>query len=648
MARPPGRTPPTACPPGPHRARPAPTGRGTRSASTGTRCWSTAGAWSLWSGEMHPFRLPSPSLWRDVLQKMRAHGYNAVSVYVAWNYHSPGPGQLRLHGRPRPRPVPADGRRDRPVRHPAPGPVHQRGGRRRRFPRLADGDRGPGPHLRPDLSVVRRRVAEAQVDAIVARHLFTKGTGTVLLYQIENEYDASRRRAPRPRLHVPPVQEGARRRDRRAAVPQRQGPQRLLDPGSASTPAASRAGWLYGFDGYPSTRPKRRRTGATSATGGAKGGATASPRTPGFIAEFGGGWFDPWGGAAFAGKGYAEARRTRDAAYERRFYLTNLANGITVHNVYMTFGGTSWGWLPAPVVYTSYDYGAAFDEARAADPEARARCTRSANCCGPCRTSPSWTGPDAVTADGRAAEGLPPDQPGHRLPRLRRCATTPTTPHHLDDAGRRDRRARSPSPAQDARLLAAGLPSGGRTLKYATAQPMMCLTAGRQDIAVFTGRARRDGAGRAGRARGAGGHRLDARARVGLRPRTAARRPRRLGVGGLTRVRVEGGGAARPLLLLFADDATALTAVAARHPGGPGPGVRPVAAARRRPCAATTVAPDRRHRRRDRPGGVGAARQCTEVTWNGRPLRTRVTRHRQPAGRRQLAARCRRRCRCPR
>jgi hypothetical protein len=82
------------------------------------------------------------------------------------------------------------------------------------------------------------------------------------------------------------------------------------------------------------------------------------------VPEFGGGWFDPWGGAWFDGKGYAESRRQRDAAYERRFYLTNLANGITLHSVYMTFGGTSWGWLPAPVVYTSYDYGAAIDEGR--------------------------------------------------------------------------------------------------------------------------------------------------------------------------------------------------------------------------------------------------------------------------------------------
>src|SRR5690242_19054399 len=31
----------------------------------------------IWSGEFHPFRLPSPDLWRDVLQKLKANGYNA-------------------------------------------------------------------------------------------------------------------------------------------------------------------------------------------------------------------------------------------------------------------------------------------------------------------------------------------------------------------------------------------------------------------------------------------------------------------------------------------------------------------------------------------------------------------------------------------
>ena len=56
--------------------------------------------------------------------------------------------------------------------------------------------------------------------------------------------------------------------------------------------------------------------------------------------------------------------------YERVFYETNIANRLTIQNFYMTFGGTSWGWQPAPVVYTSYDYGAAINEARQLRPKA--------------------------------------------------------------------------------------------------------------------------------------------------------------------------------------------------------------------------------------------------------------------------------------
>src|SRR2546423_3822015 len=52
----------------------------------------------IWSGEFHPFRLPSPSLWRDVLQKMKAEGYNAVSIYFDWGYHSPKQGVYDFSG----------------------------------------------------------------------------------------------------------------------------------------------------------------------------------------------------------------------------------------------------------------------------------------------------------------------------------------------------------------------------------------------------------------------------------------------------------------------------------------------------------------------------------------------------------------------
>ncbi|KAG8863701.1 hypothetical protein FRC20_010538 [Serendipita sp. 405] len=47
------------------------------------------------SGEFHPFRLPSPELWKDVLQKFKAAGLNGVSVYWHWGLTSPRKGVNR-------------------------------------------------------------------------------------------------------------------------------------------------------------------------------------------------------------------------------------------------------------------------------------------------------------------------------------------------------------------------------------------------------------------------------------------------------------------------------------------------------------------------------------------------------------------------
>ncbi|TRY20297.1 glycosyl hydrolase family 35 [Tessaracoccus rhinocerotis] len=41
----------------------------------------------IWSGELHHWRVPSEDGWRDVLQKLRASGYNAVSLYFFWGMH---------------------------------------------------------------------------------------------------------------------------------------------------------------------------------------------------------------------------------------------------------------------------------------------------------------------------------------------------------------------------------------------------------------------------------------------------------------------------------------------------------------------------------------------------------------------------------
>jgi hypothetical protein len=52
----------------------------------------------LFSGEFHPFRLPVPSLWRDVLEKIKALGLNTVSFCVPWALLEGKPGEFRAEG----------------------------------------------------------------------------------------------------------------------------------------------------------------------------------------------------------------------------------------------------------------------------------------------------------------------------------------------------------------------------------------------------------------------------------------------------------------------------------------------------------------------------------------------------------------------
>ena len=47
---------------------------------------------------MHFNRLPVPSLWLDVLQKVRALGFNAVSIYIDWALLEGKPGEFISEG----------------------------------------------------------------------------------------------------------------------------------------------------------------------------------------------------------------------------------------------------------------------------------------------------------------------------------------------------------------------------------------------------------------------------------------------------------------------------------------------------------------------------------------------------------------------
>jgi beta-galactosidase GanA len=520
----------------------------------------------LWSGEMHPFRLPSPSLWRDVLQKMRASGYNAVSIYASWAYHSPAPGRYDFTG------VRDLGRFLDMAAEAGlwviarPGPYINAETDGGGFPGWLTVTRG---HARTSDPEYLRYADEwlTAVDAVIEPRQYTKGGGTVVLYQLENEY-ASYVTSATGRDYMAHLY--AKVRSDGIDVPlfhNDKGRNGYWVPGSFSTGEES-GRYLYAFDGYPSASGNPPDWGFFG-PGGPKGGSTASPDTPGFLAEFAGGWFDCWGGAVFGGKGYEGSRAERDAAYERRFYLTNLANGISIHNVYMTFGGTSWGWQPAPVVYTSYDYGAAFDEARnltakippmkqtgsmlASFPEL-ARLERAEDTV-------------ASEADVRVYH-LTASGPGAHVYFLRNdtgrdlTCTLPVT----TTAGTRTVPVREGGlrvAAKDMTMLATGLSLGRRSLLYTTAQPMWQARGPVRDLAVLTGRpgdpvevvlhcrarptvSTAGGSAEAVHDAEAGTLRINAH------------------LDGLTRVRIEGGGQDVPLLLFLADD----TAVATLWPRG--------------------------------------------------------------------------------
>lgn len=48
----------------------------------------------MWSGEIHYWRVPVPELWIDILEKIKAAGFNTFSIYSNWGWHSPADGTL--------------------------------------------------------------------------------------------------------------------------------------------------------------------------------------------------------------------------------------------------------------------------------------------------------------------------------------------------------------------------------------------------------------------------------------------------------------------------------------------------------------------------------------------------------------------------
>ncbi|HEY7431893.1 MAG TPA: beta-galactosidase [Streptosporangiaceae bacterium] len=568
-----------------------------------------------------------------MLEKMKSNGYNAVTIYFDWGYHSPTPSvydftdvqdmgelldiadQVGIYVIARPGPY-INGETDA-------------GG----FPDWLSETPGVDRTNNPTYLSYSDQWQSA-IDAILARHQLTDGTGPVILYQIENEYanNLTSQTGIQYMAHL-----YAQARADGITVPifhNDKGRNGDWVPGSFPE-NPNDGNYLYAFDGYPGgTCHTDGSPGTPSAppdwgyygTGGAKGGATASPGTPGFWAEAGTGWFDNWGGV-----GYSCLNTRMGSAYERTEELTAIANGLKIISPYMTFGGTNWGWLPADVVYTSYDYGAPFDEAR--QPTAKVGPMKELGYFvqsvapidkvdpGPAVTA---TNVSPATAAVRVYHDVNPDTgTGFYVVRNDSASTdaTFTLPVSTQDGSFTIPESGSLElNGVDAKIITADYDFGSQHLVYSTSQIMTHATINGQDIAIFDGRAGQSGETMLHFAAQPDVQVLQGSATSNWDDSTGDLRLDYTH-NGLTEVLVTGGGTG-PLLLIFGDDAAAESFWRLDTAAGPvlvrGPGLLRTA-----DVDGSTV---------DLTGDTATsaplevwAPAATAVSWNGQPVATTAT-----------------------
>jgi beta-galactosidase len=439
----------------------------------------------LWSGSFHYWRLPSPASWKDVLQKMKAAGFNAVEIYFDWGYHSPKRGVYDFTGiRDVDRLL--DMARDVGIYVIArPGPYINAETDAGGFPGWLVSTAGKPRTTAPEYTAAYREWM-TQINRILARHQVTDGRGTVLLYQVENEFynDSDDGRAYLQALEDKARADGI-------TVP-------LF--GNHNTNFFEGVGKLDmpGYDSYPMdfdcTRPERWNAVYDFAS--ERRGLKNAPL---FFPEYQGGAFDVWGGP-----GYEACRKLTGPAFERVFYEATMASGSTMQNFYMTYGGINWGWLSSPGVYTSYDYGAAITASRQLTPKYDQQkligyMTRAA---APLARTDAVGTSVPENPRLRVTARVNPDN-GTRFYILRHADASDTTDDatHLKVAlGNRGETTIPQAPGttihingRDSKVLLANFRFGQQDLAYSTSELLTQLHEGKRDVAVLYGRTGEDG-----------------------------------------------------------------------------------------------------------------------------------------------------------
>ncbi|KAI1103222.1 glycoside hydrolase family 35 protein [Jackrogersella minutella] len=314
------------------------------------------------SGEVHPWRLPSPGLWLDVFQKIKALGFNAVTFYTYWGLVEGTQGKVRFDG------VFALEELFKAAAEAGiyliarPGPYINAetalGGYPGWTARTKAHLRGDDPEF-----VKTTELYAATVGKLIADAQISEG-GPVVMLQPENEYDTwpDVNDTDFPAQLNRNYMEHVKKQFKKAGnvVPQMVNDH--LYQGNWAPGSGLGETELYGIDAYPmrydcehpEVWPKIRWPENWQTMH-----QQYSPNTPFFVAEFQGG-----SGTGFGSVNADACNALVNEESVRVLWKNNYSFAIKMLNIYMTYGGTNWGNLGYRGGDTSYDYGAAIKENR--------------------------------------------------------------------------------------------------------------------------------------------------------------------------------------------------------------------------------------------------------------------------------------------
>ncbi|KAF1986085.1 glycoside hydrolase family 35 protein [Aulographum hederae CBS 113979] len=320
------------------------------------------------SAEFHPFRLPSPGLWLDIFQKVKAMGFSGVSFYHMWALLEGEPGHVRIDGVFALEEFFAAAKEAGIYLLARPGPYINSETTGGGFPGWLQKTKSQLRSTNPEfLNAIKPYILE--VGKIVAKAEITKG-GPVILLQPDNEYTLCSESTGildmsncLDKQYMAFVEETYR--EAGVTVPILVND--ALPLGNFAPGTGVGSGDIYGWDFYPfgwgqppcSNPQNWTRSSLPYPAYLSLLRNISLPTSPRSIVEFQGGAPDAWGGV-----GVEQCASLVNQDFERVFYKSSYSLHVTLFNIYMTYGGTNWGNIGHPLGYTSYDAGAAISEDR--------------------------------------------------------------------------------------------------------------------------------------------------------------------------------------------------------------------------------------------------------------------------------------------